>query len=1317
MGGRYVEVGGLDTIAYVVHAYLTSVHLNVLSVQYSILLALSVSLNDSDCCCSSAGRFSIKLACRKISSKLLYYVLGKPYRILWQFKRQINWIRISSKPCENKVPTKSTDDSKKKSNCNWSHEECNFINLGEEDEMEVFGYQKSVLSTTLMWVGIILTLGLFRLLLHWRPDWKLYLSHKRCPLKYADKVLVVDTYEKRFKSLFIRDVKWISPQKESEKSNEITGYNKTSEKTEEKKLKIHLNNGSSAEVTDVRAVWIKKMCYIWDEEKRSFIKLVGLDRGQTRSELHSYKGYSKEEQEIRRVMYGRNEILIKVQSIGTLIILEALNPFYIFQVFTICVWLAEAYYYYCFAIVFMSLFGISSAVLQTRQNQKNLHRTVHSSGTVTICRGEGIYEEISTADLVPGDVIVIPAQGCIMHCDAALLVGTCIVNESMLTGESVPVMKTALQNENSMYKESDDSNHTLFCGTHVLQTRYYGSGKVHAVVLRTGFLTAKGSLVRSILYPPPADFQFDHQTYKFIWILAGISLLGLIYTVVTKSSRGLQPVDIIIKALDIITIVIPPSLPAAMTVGKLYALRRLQNYKISCINSRVINVSGSVNCVCFDKTGTLTEDGLDMWGVVPVNGKSFTYSLNDISQLDEGGLLYGMASCHSLTVIDNVISGDPLDVKMFESTGWLFEEHDIPNETKYNMRVSATVRPSKNNPEMEIAIVHQFQFLSSLQRMSVVTKTLGSDNFVVYCKGSPEMIQSLSDPCTVPENMTSILQDYTEQGYRVIALGFRELNSLKYSDLQKMNRNEIERDLKFCGLIVLENRLKPQTIGVIDVLKFAKIKIVMVTGDNILTAVSVAKECGIIGHEERVVEVNAEMGYMKSKPTISYITGKVSYGVLEPNGENFITSDCEAGNSIISLNSYRFAITGNSWAIIREHCPELIPKLCVRGAVFARMSSEQKQQLIQDLQQLGYCVAMCGDGANDCGALKAAHTGISLSEAESSVASPFTSQIANISCVPLVIKECRAALVTSFGVFKFMILYSITEFLSTIILYSIDSNLTPNEFLFIDLCLGLNFAFSFGRNHAYKGPLVPQVPLTSIFSVIALSSMIFQVIIVFIFQCLSYYLIHLFPWFKPFHYILPTYYTCYENYAVFSISQFQYITIAFIYSQGKPYREPMYTNRVFFLSILCMTTICTYITLYPADWIISFLELQIPEKFDFPLLVLCLAGVYFIVSVFFESFVVQYLMFKKFRHLINDPKKSRNQYLTIEHDLVQNKMWPPLSENPSDINNDQSVDIVDETTQKIITSDPSAEHAVVEGGHDNLGFSPDDTSVNTTTKF
>ena len=86
-----------------------------------------------------------------------------------------------------------------------------------------------------------------------------------------------------------------------------------------------------------------------------------------------------------------------------------------------------------------------------------------------------------------------------------------------------------------------------------------------------------------------------------------------------------------------------------------------------------------------------------------------------------------------------------------------------------------------------------------------------------------------------------------------------------------------------------------------------------------------------------------------------------------------------------------------------------------------------------------YYVGMCGDGANDCSALKAAHAGISLSDAEASVASPFTSRTPNIQCVPIVIREGRAALVTSFSVFKYMALYSIIQFVSVLILYTVSN--------------------------------------------------------------------------------------------------------------------------------------------------------------------------------------------------------------------------------------------------------------------------------------
>lgn len=95
-------------------------------------------------------------------------------------------------------------------------------------------------------------------------------------------------------------------------------------------------------------------------------------------------------------------------------------------------------------------------------------------------------------------------------------------------------------------------------------------------------------------------------------------------------------------------------------------------------------------------------------------------------------------------------------------------------------------------------------------------------------------------------------------------------------------------------------------------------------------------------------------------------------------------------------------------------------QMLVKGVIFARMSPDEKAELVERLQGLGYTVAFCGDGANDCGALKAADVGVSLSEAEASVAAPFTSRIPDISCMVEIIKEGRAALVTSFSCFKYM---------------------------------------------------------------------------------------------------------------------------------------------------------------------------------------------------------------------------------------------------------------------------------------------------------
>lgn len=279
-----------------------------------------------------------------------------------------------------------------------------------------------------------------------------------------------------------------------------------------------------------------------------------------------------------------------------------------------------------------------------------------------------------------------------------------------------------------------------------------------------------------------------------------------------------------------------------------------------------------------------------------------------------------------------------------------------------------------------------------------------------------------------------------------------------------------------------------------------------------------------------------------------------------------------------------------------------------------------------------------------------------------SVASPFTSKISDISCVPEVIREGRAALVTSFGIFKFMITYSLTEFLSVIILYSIDSNLTDLQFLFIDICLIVNFAFFFGKTHAYKKKLSKITPMTSLIGFTPLLSLTIHMFIMIVFQVIAYHVVRQFSWFTPFVPTSNTRYTCYENYSVYCISMFQYITMAIIFSRGKPYRRPIYTNGAFISSIFLLTLICAYITVYPAQWIVNALQLILPPDYDWRLIILVLAVANFLICFFVESIIIERIIENTLKRRMYKPNKSKKRYLKIEHELKNYENWPKFGE-------------------------------------------------------
>uniref|UniRef100_A0A672RRY1 ATPase 13A3 n=1 Tax=Sinocyclocheilus grahami TaxID=75366 RepID=A0A672RRY1_SINGR len=983
-------------------------------------------------------------------------------------------------------------------------EDLKIVNRGLEDEMELSGYRLCRWKLVLVGLGGLCTGGFLFLLLYWMPEWCVKATCTRSAVRDAEVTLLRSTVCMKPQLNFLGSL-----------TPHIMG----------KYLFL------SFFVLQKRYFTLHSTKYFWNDTIQNF------------------------------------EVLTTETCLNlSLSLSQVLNPFYIFQLFSVILWCTDEYYYYAMAIVIMSFISIATSLYTIKKQYVMLHDMVaaHSTVRVTVCRGENETEEALSTDLVPGDVMVIPSNGTIMPCDAVLICGTCIVNESMLTGESVPVTKTDLPNPqqdkkgghgDAIYSTEEHKRHTLFCGTNVIQTRYYTGEMVKAVVVRTGFSTAKGQLIRSILYPKPTDFKLYRDAYLFLLCLVAVASVVFVYS--------LEPVkEIIVKSLDIITITVPPALPAAMTAGIVYAQRRLRKVGIFSISPQRINICGQLNLVCFDKTGTLTEDGLDMWGIQRVEDGRFHHSEEkaDDKSLVTTKFVSCMATCHSLTKIEGQLSGDPLDLKMFEATGWILVEA-TEEETAHHDRIELTyvkppnqlLPPSVISPEQDMAsymigIVRQFSFSSALQRMSVVVRQIGERRMDAYLKGAPEVVASLCKKETVPEDFAEVLEDYTKQGFRVIALAHRRLESkLTFHKVQNINRDQIEKNMDFLGLIIMQNKLKTETPGVLEDLRHANIRTVMVTGDNMLTAISVARDCGMIQPQDRVIIADA-------LPPKDGQTAKINWHYADKPSKHLNKP------TKLEVSQYHFAMSGKSFSVIIEHFQDLLQKLVLHGTVFARMAPDQKTQLVETLESVDYFVGMCGDGANDCGALKRAHAGISLSELEASVASPFTSTTPSITCVPNLIREGRAALITSFCVFKFMALYSIIQCLSVALLYSIGSNLGDFQFLFIDLAIILLIVFTMSLNSAWK-ELVAQRPPSGLVSGPLLFSVLTQIFICLGFQIMAFLLIQNLDWYSNSGHLFTKERIMNDvNTTLFFVSSFQYLIVAIVFSKGKPFRQPSYKN-------------------------------------------------------------------------------------------------------------------------------------------------------------
>ncbi|KAH7915166.1 hypothetical protein BJ138DRAFT_1122835 [Hygrophoropsis aurantiaca] len=984
-------------------------------------------------------------------------------------------------------------------------------------------------------------------------------------------------------------------------------------------------------------------------------------------------GLSQSVRQQRITLFGPNLVDIEGKSVLSLLVDEIIHPFYVFQVASIVLWSLDDYYYYAFCIALISTLSVVTTLIDTKKTIQRMREMSRFSCEVAVFI-DGNWVEHDSSDLVPGDIVNLSLlRSPLFPADMFLLSGDAIVNESMLTGESVPVSKNPVSEDDiARWREAkgvqgEMAKSFIHAGTRVVRIRSAltvdgSTGRpALGLVVRTAFNTTKGALVRSMLFPKPMGFKFYRDSIRFIGVLAGIAGLGFCASAVQFVRLGVKLSTIVVRALDLITIVVPPALPATLSIGTSFAIGRLRKLGVFCISPTRINVAGKINVCCFDKTGTLTEDGLDILGVrcLDRNVHRFGELIDNVHDLpagrDRATFLHALATCHSLKMVEGDVIGDPLDVKMFEFTKWTLEEGLVAGTGIIKAKggterpaalVQTVVRPpgsaqfrledalksgAKHAHFLELGVIRTFEFVSSLRRMSVVVKRLKSSSMEIYVKGAPEVMGDICDKDSFPQDYDDLLSYYTRRGYRVIAIAGKSIEGLSWLKAQKMKREQAESALRFLGLIIFENKLKPGTTPAIQTLRSAHLACRMITGDNPLTAVSVARECGLINQAAHIFSPAFTQGNATAPLSrlewscmddFSWKLDAYSLKPLTPPPHHTVDAD------EIHYQDYALVVSGDVFRWMINHAPlETLQRMLVKTQIFARMSPDEKNEVVERLQSLGYTVLMCGDGANDCAALKAADVGISLSEAEASVAAPFTSSTPDISCVIEVIKEGRAALVTSFSCFKYMALYSLIQFTTITLLYSFASSLGDFQFLYIDLFIIIPVAVSMGRTLPYP-KVYPKRPTASLVSKKVLASLVGQIIITSAVQFWTFFWVRQQEWYSP----PPSgdtsnrgnhlQATNFENSTLFLVSCFQYILVAAVFSIGPPYRKSMWTNGWLMLSIITLSLFSLLVLLWPPKPLGLILQLM-PLPFSGRAWLVLFVGVNVVLSLAFEQWATQ----------------------------------------------------------------------------------------------
>ena len=311
----------------------------------------------------------------------------------------------------------------------------------------------------------------------------------------------------------------------------------------------------------------------------------------------------------------------------------------------------------------------------------------------------------------------------------------------------------------------------LYGGTKVLQVSPSASATVPTppdsgavgFVLRTGFATQQGKLVRTIIFSTERVTANNLESLLFILFLLVFAIIAswYVWTEGSKDDDRSQS-KLLLHCILIITSVVPPELPMELSMAVNNSLVALSRLYIFCTEPFRIPFAGRIDVACFDKTGTLTAENLIVEGVTGLPGYSDTLCDAKRVPIETCRVL---ACAHALARLDEGIIGDPMEKNTLESIDW-------------SLNAADTVAP-KTRGGASIKILRRFQFSSQLKRMSTVASITNESSLWIAVKGAPETIKGMLKD--VPKDYDEGYKSWARRGKRVLALAYKtmDLNASK----------------------------------------------------------------------------------------------------------------------------------------------------------------------------------------------------------------------------------------------------------------------------------------------------------------------------------------------------------------------------------------------------------------------------------------------------------------------------------------------------------------------------------------------------------